>query len=225
MTAKELISGAVISLRPGDIGSDALSLMDELRVSHLPVVNDLEFLGLISDSDIYNKGEYDQPAWDHKLTLNRVYVYEDQYIYDVIRLFSEQKLTLLPVLNAKNQYAGVITLADLVYHLATITSVDNPGGIIVIEVNEKDYLLTEIAGIVDSEGQSFRQRNPPAGGFVQSAQNFFYMPGFDVLQSPQQLIDGFPQQLALHGGSQCLKRSLIEDEIVALAANNGVPEF
>jgi len=46
MTAKELISGAVISLRPGDIGSDALSLMDELRVSHLPVVNDLEFLGL-----------------------------------------------------------------------------------------------------------------------------------------------------------------------------------
>jgi CBS domain-containing protein len=150
MTAKELISGAVISLRPGDIGSDALSLMDELRVSHLPVVNDLEFLGLISDSDIYNKGEYDQPAWDHKLTLNRVYVYEDQYIYDVIRLFSEQKLTLLPVLNAKNQYAGVITLADLVYHLATITSVDNPGGIIVIEVNEKDYLLTEIAGIVES---------------------------------------------------------------------------
>jgi len=68
----------------------------------------------------------------------------------VIRLFSEQKLTLLPVLNAKNQYAGVITLADLVYHLATITSVDNPGGIIVIEVNEKDYLLTEIAGIVES---------------------------------------------------------------------------
>jgi len=150
MTAKDLISGAVISLRPGDIGSDALSLMDELRVSHLPVVNDLDFFGLISDSDIYNKGEYDQPAWDHKLMLNRVYVYEDQYIYDVIRVFSEQKLTLLPVLNLKNQYVGVITLADLVHHFATITSVDNPGGIIVIEVNEKDYILTEIAGIVES---------------------------------------------------------------------------
>jgi CBS domain-containing protein len=150
MTAKELISGTVISLRPSDIGSDALSLMDELRVSHLPVVNELDFLGLISDSDIYNKGEFDQSAWDHKLTLNRVYVYEDQYIYDVIRVFSEHKLTLLPVLNAKNHYAGVITLADLVHHLASIVSLDNPGGIIVIEVNEKDYLLTEIAGIVES---------------------------------------------------------------------------
>ena len=150
MTAKELISGTVISLRPTDIGSDALSLMDELRVSHLPVVSELEYLGIISDSDIYNKGEFDQPAWDHKLTLNRIYVYEDQYIYDIIRIFSEHKLTLLPVLNAKNHYTGVITLAGLVHQLASVTSVDNPGGIIVLEVNEKDYLLTEIAGIVES---------------------------------------------------------------------------
>ena len=83
----------------------------------------------------------------------------------------------------------------------------------------------EIAGIVDTESQSFRQGNPLAGGFVQSAQNFFYMPGFDILQSPQQLIDGFPQHLALQGGSQGLKKCLIEYEIVALAANSGVPEF
>lgn len=150
MTAKDLISETVISLRPTDIGSDALGLMDELRVSHMPVVNGMEFLGLISDSDIYNRGEFEEAVWDGKIALKRPYVLEDQHFYDVLLMIAEQKLTLLPVLNSKNHYLGVITLTDLVQKLSAITSLNNPGGIIVLEVNQKDYLLTEIAGIVES---------------------------------------------------------------------------
>ena len=150
MTAKDLINDTVIALRPSDIGSDALGLMDELRVSHLPVVDGMEFLGLISDSDIYNRGEFEQPVWDGKVSLNRPYVYENQHVYDVMLMITGQKLTLLPVLNVKNQYAGVISLPDLVQKFFAIASLNNPGGIIMLEVNQKDYLLTEIAGIVES---------------------------------------------------------------------------
>jgi len=71
-------------------------------------------------------------------------------VYDVLLVISDQKLTLLPVLNTKNQYMGVISLTDLVQKLSVITSMKNPGGIIILEVNQKDYLLTEIAGIVES---------------------------------------------------------------------------
>jgi CBS domain-containing protein len=150
MTARDLINDTVIALRPSDIGSDALGLMDELRVSHLPVVDGMEFLGLISDSDIYNRGEFEQPVWDGKVSLNRPYIFENQHVYDVILMITGQKLTLLPVLNVKNQYAGVISLPDLVQKFFAIASLNNPGGIIMLEVNQKDYLLTEIAGIVES---------------------------------------------------------------------------
>ena len=150
MTARDLINDTVIALRPSDIGSDALGLMDELRVSHLPVVDGMEFLGLISDSDIYNRGEFEQPVWDGKVSLNRPYIFENQHVYDVILMITGQKLTLLPVLNVKNQYAGVNSLPDLVQKFFAIASLNNPGGIIMLEVNQKDYLLTEIAGIVES---------------------------------------------------------------------------
>ncbi|MCX6286495.1 MAG: CBS domain-containing protein [Bacteroidetes bacterium] len=150
MIAKDLINDAVIALRPTDIGSDALGLMDELRVSHLPVVNELEFIGLISDSDIYNRGEFEEAVWDGKITLSRPYIYENQHVYDAMLMITEQHLTLLPVLNIKSQYLGVITLTGLVQKLSAITSLNNPGGIIVLEINQKDYLLTEIAGIVES---------------------------------------------------------------------------
>jgi len=150
MIAKDLINETFIALRPSDRGSDALGLMDELRVSHLPVVDQMEYIGLISDSDIYNRGEFELPVWDGKAVLNRPYIYENQHIYDAFLISSDQKLSLLPVLNIKNQYLGVISITDLVQALSSIATLKYPGGIIVIEINEKDYLLTEIAGIVES---------------------------------------------------------------------------
>jgi len=150
MIAKDLINETFIALRPSDRGSDALGLMDELRVSHLPVVDQMEYIGLISDSDIYNRGEFELPVWDGKAVLNRPYIYENQHIYDAFLISSDQKLSLLPVLNIKNQYLGVISITDLVQALSSIATLKYPGGIIVLEINEKDYLLTEIAGIVES---------------------------------------------------------------------------
>jgi acetoin utilization protein AcuB len=44
----------------------------------------------------------------------------------------------------------MITQADLIKHLAGIFAITNPGGVIILEINEKDYFLTEIAKIVES---------------------------------------------------------------------------
>ena len=70
--------------------------------------------------------------------------------FEIIRLFSAQKLTLLPVLDRKNNYLGVITLADLVQNFSRLTSAANPGGVIILELNNNDYSLQEIAQIIES---------------------------------------------------------------------------
>jgi CBS domain-containing protein len=150
MLAKSLITETFTPLKTSDSGAVALGLMDEYRVSHLPIVNNVEFLGVISDTDIYNMNSFDDPVGNHLLSITGAYVVEDEHIYDVIKTFAEHQLTLLPVISEKNHYLGVITLQSLAGHLAAITAVDNPGGIIVLEVNEKDYSLSEIAQIVES---------------------------------------------------------------------------
>jgi signal-transduction protein with cAMP-binding, CBS, and nucleotidyltransferase domain len=78
------------------------------------------------------------------------YVNENQHIYDAIKIFSTLSLSLLPVVTENNQYLGIITLANLIKHLAGIFAINNPGGVIILEINEKDYILTEIAKIVES---------------------------------------------------------------------------
>ncbi|HPG33450.1 MAG: CBS domain-containing protein [Lentimicrobiaceae bacterium] len=154
MLAKELISDAIMPLKTSDSGLIALNWMEEFRVSHLPIVNDNDFLGLVSESDIYEMNSYEEPLGNHVLSLQKPYVYDYQHVYDVIHQVFEQKLTLIPVIDEKQKYLGSITLQCLVKYFARLAAVDNPGGIIVLEMGIRDYSLSEIARIVESNDSS-----------------------------------------------------------------------
>jgi acetoin utilization protein AcuB len=149
MLAKELISDLVPPLKTSDTGLKALSMMEIFRISHLPIVNNLEFLGLISDTDIYDMNMADEPIGNHQLSLFSPYVTSDQHIFEVIELFGRLKLTVVPVLDEKKNYLGLILMSDLLHHFADLAALKNPGAIIVLEMNITDYSLTEISNIVE----------------------------------------------------------------------------
>jgi len=149
MVAKDLISEVVPSLKTSDSGQTALNWMEIFRISHLPIVNNLDFLGLISDTDIYDMNQPEEPIGNHSLTLFKPYVTTDQHLFEVIGLASRLKLTVVPVLDEKSHFKGVITTTDLVRYLAGISSMDQQGGIIVLELIERDYSLSQIAQIVE----------------------------------------------------------------------------
>ena len=149
MVAKDLISEVVPSLKTSDSGQTALNWMEIFRISHLPIVNNLDFLGLISDTDIYDMNQPEEPIGNHVLTLLKPFVTTEQHLFEVIGLASRLKLSVVPVLDEKNHYKGVITTTDLVRNLAGISSMDQPGGIIVLELIERDYSLSQIAQIVE----------------------------------------------------------------------------
>ncbi|MCK5694241.1 MAG: CBS domain-containing protein [Bacteroidales bacterium] len=150
MLARELISDVVTALKTSDSGTSALSWMEVFRVKHLPIVNHREFLGLISDSDIYDLNDPDEPVGNHNLSLQKPYVNEEQHIYEVIELLARMELTLVPVLNQEKQYLGVITQEELTRKFAHLSAMQQPGGIIEIEMNQYDYSLSEISQIVES---------------------------------------------------------------------------
>ncbi len=150
MVAKDLISEVVPSLKTSDSGQTALNWMEIFRISHLPIVNNLDFLGLISDTDIYDMNQPEEPIGNHSLTLLKPYVTTEQHLFEVIGLASRLKLTVVPVLDEHSHYKGVITTTDLVRYLAGISSMDQQGGIIVLEIIERDYSLSQIAQIVES---------------------------------------------------------------------------
>jgi CBS domain-containing protein len=157
MWSKDIISDVAPPLRNSDTGIQALNLMDIFRVSHLPIVQNKEYLGLISDSDIYDLNEPREPVGKHQLSLSKPYIKEHDHIYKALELYSNNHITVLPVLSDNDQYRGLILLPDLVQHIAGLFALNFPGGIIVLETNANNYTLSEIAQIV--EGNNARILN------------------------------------------------------------------
>ena len=150
MIAQVLITDYISPLKTSDKGIDALASMEEYKVSHMPVVNNGNFLGLVSEVDIYNLNDPEEALGNHKLSLPRVFIDLNASVYDVLKLIGEHKLTIVPVVDGNEKYLGAVTLGSLVEYLSKIFSVESPGGIIVLELSQKDYMLSEIAGIVES---------------------------------------------------------------------------
>ncbi len=150
MIAKDLYTDAVIPVHTSDTANYALKLMEDQKICHLPIVNNVEFLGLISENDIYSFNKPEESIGSHKLSVNNAFVNQHQHIYEIISLAGELSLSIIPVVDEKNRYLGSITLPNLLEKYSQIASIQNPGGIIVVERNHNDYSLEEIARIVEA---------------------------------------------------------------------------
>ena len=149
MLARELISKVVPPLRPNDEVARALAWMDEFKVSHLPVVEDQTFLGLISEDNIID-GEKEDTVIASKEVLNKAFVLESEHIYYVIRKLASTDLSVVAVLSSDEKYLGCITLSDLVTKFEELAVINQPGGIIVLNLNKSDYSLAQVAHVVES---------------------------------------------------------------------------
>ena len=151
MIAKELISVHIPSMSFNDEAEKALTLMDENKVSHIPVVDNGEYHGLISENEILDLDDIFLPLNQVRPILTRPSVKMYDYIYDILSVFSQNNITALPVLDDNGQYIGVIGQEELVKTLAKLTNAKEPGGVIVLGLNIRDYSMVQIAQIIESE--------------------------------------------------------------------------
>ena len=150
MIARQLLTDGILPLKTSDTGRTALSWMEDLRVMHLPIVNNEGLLGLVSEFDIYALNNFDEALGNHQLSLIRPYVNESQHIYDVMRLMHANQLTIIPVVDGHENYLGCITLQSLLEYFAEAFSMHEPGAVLVLEMSENDFVLSEIARLAEA---------------------------------------------------------------------------
>jgi CBS domain-containing protein len=151
MVAIELMADTIPPVHTSDSIQKVFDRMVEFRLRHLPIVNEEQFLGLVAEDDLIGESDYQTPVGALGLSLVNPYVLEDQHVYDVIRLFYERQLTVVPVLDVKRNYLGIISINAMTEYFAKITAVAQPGGIIVLEISNKNNSLAHMAQIVESD--------------------------------------------------------------------------
>ncbi|NSL89738.1 CBS domain-containing protein [Chitinophaga solisilvae] len=150
MIARELISTVPI-LQPSDAGTRALRLMNEYHLTQLPMVVDNKYAALVEEDQIMDLE--DPEALLQSIQFNgaaRPAIMEQAHLFEALKLFYEFKLSALPVVTKENEYLGIITKDNLLAALAQYNGAREAGGILALEMDPRDYSLSEIARIAES---------------------------------------------------------------------------
>lgn len=169
MTAKELISGNIPSLKPGDTVYAALNMMNEADVKHLAVVSGEQYLGVVSEATLLDAGG-DSITVD-QLVDNFTFpsVNENSHFLKAAQVIKEQSVSVVPVLDEEKQFQGVIGAADLLNRLTSFVGSGEPGGIIVIETEKRNFSFSELSRLVETNDAVITQLNTdeqPESGMV-----------------------------------------------------------
>ena len=150
MIAAELIVDLLPPLKPTDTCAKAIRWMNEFKLSHLPVVDGHQLVGIISEEELYDLNDEEETLRNADCNFIDVFATADQHIFEVMSLMSENNLSVIPIFDSDENYLGASTLPHIMALTTNTTSVKEPGGVIVLEVNQNDYSLAQIAQIVES---------------------------------------------------------------------------
>jgi len=151
MIAAELISNIIPPLRTSDTVQKALERMSEFKLYHLPIVNENQFLGLVSEDELIEVRDQQTAIGGLSLSILNPFVFENAHVYDVIKLFNQLQLSIVPVLDSQKNYLGLVSINNLLAYTADTYAVKEPGGIIVLEISNRNNSLAHMAQIVEAD--------------------------------------------------------------------------
>ncbi|WP_207433948.1 CBS domain-containing protein [Sabulibacter ruber] len=150
MIAEELINQMVPPLKLTDTGEKAVRWMDEFRLNQLPVVKNRKYLGLITEENVLEAKNPKQVLENIPFDFEHVHVQQNQHFYNVMELAIKNKVQVVPVLDDLQEYLGVITVNDTIAAFGQMSALQGQGGILVLCMAERDYSLSEISRLVES---------------------------------------------------------------------------
>ena len=159
MLTAELINENIPRLQLQDSIAKALQLVNDYRVTHLPVVSDNKFLGLISEDDLLDIDSQKGTIEFLQGNFIVVSVRENEHFLNAVKCSNKFETTIVPVTNEENELVGVITVTDLLKALGDFSGANEIGGIIVMEMERSQFAISEISRIVESNESTILHLN------------------------------------------------------------------
>jgi len=159
MLCRQLLSQTLPFLRPADTAFEALNVMADHQVMHLPITEGPAFVGLVSESALQSV-EDDQQTLEACQTLwQPLSVKADDHMLMAVQLASAQHLSLIPVVSTDSELIGTLLPSDLIRALASFMRLEEPGGLLVLEMEPRQYAFSEMSRLVETHDAQITQLN------------------------------------------------------------------
>jgi predicted transcriptional regulator len=151
MNIDQLISPLVPTLLPSDTANHALELMEDTDLAELPVVLEEGYVALVQEHDLQDWDKPEEVLSAGALMNYKPAIAASSHPFEGMRIMHQMNLSVLPVIDHEQKYIGSVTKDKLLAYMTENSGIDNPGGIIVLEIPPRNYTLYEIARICENE--------------------------------------------------------------------------
>lgn len=158
MLSSQLIQTTYPVLQLYDKVSFALQLMDDYDVEHLPVTSEEKFAGIISKEELLDADETFAVAALQEFFIHKT-VKGNEHFLAAVKIASENNLSLIPIINDEVEMLGSVSAKEMLAFVNTYIGNEEPGGVIVLEIDRRNYSFGEISRLVETNDAYITQLN------------------------------------------------------------------
>lgn len=159
MLTRELLSQTLPYLHLHDKVYQALQLMNDNQVTHLPIVDGEKYTGIVSEDDLLQVDNDRTEIGSLQQIFATISVKETDHFLKAVQVSAENGLSVVPVTNEENDLSGTVAYNDLLKHASEFMSLNEPGGLIVLEMESNQYSFNEISKLVETNDAQITQLN------------------------------------------------------------------
>ncbi len=149
MNLHDCINNEVTPLLLTDLVEEAKDLFKKLTYTHIPIVKNGNLMGMVSECDVQGF-ESNKVLSDYTYAIDSFAVSKEAHWLDVLEKFAQNEANVMPVLDKYGTYKGYYELSEVLSLFSETPFLSEPGGELVVEKGLKDYSLSEVAQIVES---------------------------------------------------------------------------
>lgn len=159
MLTGELTSQTLPYLHLNDKVYQALQLMNDNQVAHLPIVDGEKYIGIISEDDLLLADNEHVELNELQQSFSNTSVKSDEHFLKAIQVAAENGLSVVPVVDNDNDITGAVAYSDLLKNASEFMSLNEPGGLIVLEMESNQYSFNELSKILEANDAQITQLN------------------------------------------------------------------
>jgi len=159
MLTRELHSQSLPYLQLHDKVYQALQMMNDNHVTHLPIIEGDKYVGIISEEDLLLVDNDRLELNTLRQSFGNASVKSDEHFLRAVQVAAENGLSVVPVVTEDNEIAGAVAYSDLLKYASEFMSLNEPGGLIVLEMESNQYSFNELSKLVETNDAQITQLN------------------------------------------------------------------
>ena len=169
MLVADIMKSEFTAVQSTERVANALAHLEENQLPHVIVVHEDQYMGILDEEELLDQ-DPNTTLQELRQWMIPAAVKLDEFFLIAVKQMARYELEFIPVINNDHQLIGKIDISRLLPTLSTFVGADEPGGMIVLEMDQRNFSFGEISRLVETNDAQITQLNTfvhPSTGMLQ----------------------------------------------------------